>query len=66
MAALDPTAQKLLIIVGIVFISLIVVYFTFLLILCIPWVQRQSLYAHNIHTAWWHDLDDPETFGFAS
>jgi hypothetical protein len=66
MATLDPTIQKLLIILGILIISLITLYFISLLLFCIPWVQRQSLYAHNIHTAWWHNLDDPETFGFAS
>jgi abhydrolase domain-containing protein 12 len=25
----------------------------------------RALYAHKIHTLWWNDLSDPETFGFA-
>jgi hypothetical protein len=64
--SIDPTILKVLVILAIVVLSLIAVYFFFLLCLCIPWVQRQSLYAHNIHTAWWHNLNDPEEFGFAS
>lgn len=30
-----------------------------------PWLQRHALYVHKIHTGFWHDLDSPESFGFA-
>jgi abhydrolase domain-containing protein 12 len=31
-----------------------------------PFFQRHFVYAHRIHTLWWTNLDEPETWGFAS
>jgi hypothetical protein len=66
MVSIDPAVARGLIVFATVIGSLVAFYFFVLLCLCIPWVQRQSLYAHKIHTAWWDNLDDPEDFGFAS
>jgi len=57
-------------------------YFCVLGVLSNSWVQRQSvqfdllcstrltlgraIYAHNIHTAWWHDPNKPELYGYLS
>lgn len=35
-------------------------------LLGIPFLQRQAVYAHRFHTLWWHDVDEPEKWGFAS
>jgi hypothetical protein len=66
MSAIHPAVESTLIVTATIILSLLALYFFFLLCLCVPWIQRQSLYAHNIHTSWWHNLDDPEDFGFAS
>ncbi|KAH0363092.1 alpha/beta-hydrolase, partial [Aureobasidium melanogenum] len=31
-----------------------------------PWVQRHALYAHKIHSGFYHDVNKPESFGFAT
>jgi len=28
--------------------------------------MHSALYAHKFHTSFWHDVDNPESFGFAS
>ncbi|KAI9816049.1 MAG: hypothetical protein M1827_002041 [Pycnora praestabilis] len=40
-------------------------YFIFLGLLSIEWLQRHAFYAHKVHTAWWRDLNKPEQFGFS-
>ncbi|KAG8625509.1 hypothetical protein KVT40_007260 [Elsinoe batatas] len=44
---------------------LILLYMVFIVLLLIPWLQRHALYVHKIHSAFWHDISDPTTFGFA-
>ncbi|KAL2049292.1 hypothetical protein ABVK25_010470 [Lepraria finkii] len=39
-------------------------YFVYMTLLLNGWVQRQALYAHNVHTAWWQGPNKPEQFGF--
>jgi hypothetical protein len=63
---IPPIERTWLIALSSIVLGPIVLYSGALACFCIPWVQRQSLYAHNIHTAWLDDLDDPESFGFAS
>ncbi|KEQ63636.1 alpha/beta-hydrolase [Aureobasidium melanogenum CBS 110374] len=41
-------------------------YPVFVLLLTNPWVQRHALYAHKIHSGFWHDVNKPESFGFAT
>ncbi|KAI5272101.1 alpha/beta-hydrolase [Aureobasidium subglaciale] len=36
------------------------------LLLTNPWLQRHALYAHKIHSGFWHDVNKPESFGFAA
>ncbi|KAF2224563.1 Alpha/Beta hydrolase protein [Elsinoe ampelina] len=40
-------------------------YIIFVGLLLIPWLQRHALYVHKIHSAFWHNISDPTTFGFA-
>jgi hypothetical protein len=66
MAPLSPAGRNALISILSIVLGPVVLYAAALLLFaCLPWVQRQSLYAHHFHTNWWHDLDDPESFGFA-
>ncbi|KAF2105300.1 Alpha/Beta hydrolase protein [Lophiotrema nucula] len=37
----------------------------FLVLLLNPWFQRHALYAHTIHSGFWHNVSNPEEFGFA-
>ncbi|KAL6712664.1 hypothetical protein ACN47E_000541 [Coniothyrium glycines] len=37
----------------------------FVLALCVPWVQRNALYAHKFQTGLWGNVSVPEEFGFA-
>ncbi|KUI58386.1 Abhydrolase domain-containing protein 12B [Cytospora mali] len=41
------------------------VYGIILALLGIPFIQKQALYAHNVHTLWWNDVEEPEKWGFA-
>ncbi|KAG9694534.1 alpha/beta-hydrolase, partial [Aureobasidium melanogenum] len=41
-------------------------YPVFVLLLTNPWIQRHALYAHKIHSGFWHDVNKPESFGFAT
>lgn len=41
-------------------------YLTFLLLGSMPFFQRHFLYAHKFNTLFWHDLNKPEYWGFAS
>ncbi|KAG9514938.1 alpha/beta-hydrolase, partial [Aureobasidium melanogenum] len=41
-------------------------YPVFVLLLTNPWLQRHALYAHKIHSGFWHDVNKPESFGFAA
>ncbi|KAF2192623.1 hypothetical protein K469DRAFT_315496 [Zopfia rhizophila CBS 207.26] len=40
-------------------------YAIFMTCLTSSWFQRHALYAHKIHTGFWHDVSNPESFGFA-
>lgn len=66
MAPLNPAGRTALISILSIILGPVALYAGSLLLFCIPWVQRQSLYAHDFHTNWWDNLDDPESFGFAS
>ncbi|PVH97853.1 hypothetical protein DM02DRAFT_643959 [Periconia macrospinosa] len=37
----------------------------FVLALCGSWFQRHALYMHKIHSGFWHNISNPEEFGFA-
>ncbi|KAF1934251.1 uncharacterized protein M421DRAFT_116750 [Didymella exigua CBS 183.55] len=37
----------------------------FLVALCFPTIQRHALYAHKFNTNFWHNVSNPEEFGFA-
>ncbi|ROW14177.1 hypothetical protein VPNG_04281 [Cytospora leucostoma] len=41
------------------------IYGVILALLGIPFIQKQALYAHRIHTLWWNDVQEPEKWGFA-
>ncbi|THV74028.1 alpha/beta-hydrolase [Aureobasidium pullulans] len=41
-------------------------YPVLVLLLTNPWLQRHALYAHKIHSGFWHDVNKPESFGFAA
>ncbi|KAI1324771.1 alpha/beta-hydrolase [Xylariaceae sp. FL0255] len=41
------------------------VYVTFIVLGSVPFFQRHFLYAHRINTLFWHDLNQPEYWGFA-
>ncbi|KAI4728801.1 alpha/beta-hydrolase [Aureobasidium sp. EXF-10728] len=41
-------------------------YPVFVVLLTNPWLQRHALYAHKIHSGFWHDVNKPESFGFAA
>ncbi|KAF2789350.1 hypothetical protein K505DRAFT_253540 [Melanomma pulvis-pyrius CBS 109.77] len=41
------------------------VYAIFLLLLTNPWFQRHALYSHKLHSGFWHNVSNPESFGFA-
>ncbi|KAL2117606.1 hypothetical protein VTJ04DRAFT_7266 [Mycothermus thermophilus] len=43
----------------------LVLYLGFLGLVTIPWVQRNAVYAHKVHTLWWKDINKPEQWGFA-
>ncbi|KAL2353013.1 Alpha/Beta hydrolase protein [Cryomyces antarcticus] len=36
-----------------------------LLALTAPSLQRHALYAHKLHSGFWHNVNEPESFGFA-
>ncbi|KAK0713977.1 Alpha/Beta hydrolase protein [Lasiosphaeria miniovina] len=40
-------------------------YSAFLGLGSIPFFQRHFLYAHKIHTLWWHEINEPTQWGFA-
>lgn len=40
-------------------------YLGFLAISATPFFQRHFVYAHKIHTLWWNDVREPQTWGFA-
>ncbi|KAF2200725.1 hypothetical protein GQ43DRAFT_441284 [Delitschia confertaspora ATCC 74209] len=40
-------------------------YGIFMVLLTNPWFQRHALYAHKINSAFWHNINEPESFGFA-
>ncbi|EON62560.1 hypothetical protein W97_01784 [Coniosporium apollinis CBS 100218] len=40
-------------------------YAVFVTFLCNSWVQRHALYAHKLHSGFYHDVSIPESFGFA-
>ncbi|KAJ9643952.1 hypothetical protein H2199_003818 [Coniosporium tulheliwenetii] len=40
-------------------------YAVFIACLCNSWVQRHALYAHKLHSGFYHDVSVPESFGFA-
>ncbi|KAL1297907.1 hypothetical protein AAFC00_006422 [Neodothiora populina] len=40
-------------------------YPIFIFLLTFPWLQRHALYAHRIHSGFYHDVNQPESFGFA-
>ncbi|GAB7338300.1 hypothetical protein MBLNU457_4616t1 [Dothideomycetes sp. NU457] len=46
-------------------VLLIVTYAGFILLLTIPWLQRNALYAHKVNTTYFHNVSRPEQFGFA-
>ncbi|KAI1333857.1 alpha/beta-hydrolase [Xylariaceae sp. FL0016] len=41
-------------------------YATFILLGSFPFFQRHFLYAHRFNTLFWHDIDKPEYWGFAT
>ncbi|KAJ4340061.1 hypothetical protein N0V87_002681 [Didymella glomerata] len=41
------------------------IWAAFLIALCFPRIQRHALYAHRINTNLWHNVSNPEEFGFA-
>ncbi|KAF2271177.1 hypothetical protein CC78DRAFT_563710 [Lojkania enalia] len=41
------------------------IWATFLILLMNGWVQRHALYAHKVHSGFWHNVSNPEQFGFA-
>ncbi|KAH9892155.1 alpha/beta-hydrolase [Xylariomycetidae sp. FL2044] len=43
----------------------IALYITFILLGSFPFFQRNFLYAHRFNTLFWHNLDNPEYWGFA-
>ncbi|KAJ4374062.1 hypothetical protein N0V83_002801 [Neocucurbitaria cava] len=45
--------------------SIGIAWATFILLLINPTIQRHSLYAHKINTNFWHNVSNPEEFGFA-
>ncbi|KAF4549707.1 Alpha/beta hydrolase-like protein 7 [Elsinoe fawcettii] len=44
---------------------LVLLYIIFIGLLLIPWLQRHAIYVHKIHSAFWHNISDPTSFGFA-
>ncbi|KAH7078461.1 Alpha/Beta hydrolase protein [Paraphoma chrysanthemicola] len=42
-----------------------ILWAVFLLSLINPTLQRHALYAHKIHSGFWHNVTSPEEFGFA-
>ncbi|KAF9698701.1 hypothetical protein EKO04_003085 [Ascochyta lentis] len=42
-----------------------IIWATFLILLINPTVQRHALYAHKLNTNLWHNVSNPEEFGFA-
>ncbi|KAF2814906.1 alpha/beta-hydrolase [Mytilinidion resinicola] len=61
MIALDPILKKAYWSLA----SLGGIYAVFIIALLNPWIQHHALYAHKIHSGFWHDLNQPESFGFA-
>ncbi|KAI4753522.1 alpha/beta-hydrolase [Aureobasidium sp. EXF-3400] len=52
---------------GFVFlVATVLLYPVFVGLLTVPWLQRHALYAHKIHSGFWHDVNKPESFGFAA
>ncbi|KAK0611798.1 Alpha/Beta hydrolase protein [Immersiella caudata] len=51
--------------IGIIACVFLALYLTFLVLGSIPFFQRHFLYAHKVHTLWWHKIDRPEYWGFA-
>jgi len=45
--------------------ALLGLYLLFIFLAVIPFFQKQFLYAHNIHTLLWNDVNKPEKWGFA-
>ncbi|KAK4102368.1 alpha/beta-hydrolase [Parathielavia hyrcaniae] len=41
------------------------IYISFLGLVSIPYIQRNFLYAHKVHSLWWRDINEPEQWGFA-
>ncbi|RYP85801.1 hypothetical protein DL770_004980 [Monosporascus sp. CRB-9-2] len=42
------------------------IYILMLLLGSVPYFQRLFMYAHKFNTAFWHDVDKPEYWGFAT
>ncbi|KAF2709709.1 hypothetical protein K504DRAFT_280846 [Pleomassaria siparia CBS 279.74] len=40
-------------------------YAIFMFLLTNPWFQRHALYSHKLHYGFWHNVSNPESFGFA-
>lgn len=60
MAGVHPASA-----VGFIACAFLALYLLFLILGSIPYFQRHFLYAHKIHTLWWHKIDRPEYWGFA-
>ncbi|KAK4995624.1 hypothetical protein LTR66_004589 [Elasticomyces elasticus] len=45
--------------------ALVTGYVTVLLLLTSPWLQRHALYSHKLHSGFYHNVNNPESFGFA-
>ncbi|KAK5657436.1 hypothetical protein OQA88_3008 [Cercophora sp. LCS_1] len=51
--------------VGVILGTPLALYLTFLGLGSTAFFQRHFLYAHKIHTLWFHDINKPEKWGFA-